>query len=189
MEKGYAGQGTQLGTVFIGVILAIIGLMSVISDWSNAQMPPPTPEAIVEAQPPAAMPVAENTRTAAAAITVPPPGEKAQDALKNLVQAWRAAWASRDTDAYLAFYAADFQGAADTPEEWRANRKRIIGQAKSIDIQIGDTKIDVKGDDLATLTFPLDYVSNRFEDHGIKVLELRHRDGKWLIEGETFIAD
>lgn len=188
MEKGYAGQGTQLGTAFIGVILAIIGLMSVISDWSNAQMPPPTPEAIVEAQPPAAIPVAE-TRTAAAAITVPSPGVKAQDELKSLLQGWRAAWANRDTDAYLAFYAADFQGAADTPEEWRANRKRIIGQAKSIDIQLGDTKIDLKGDDLATLTFPLDYVSNRFEDHGIKVLEVRRSAGKWLIEGETFIAD
>lgn len=189
MEKGYAGQGTQLGTAFIGVILAIIGLMSVISDWSNAQLPPPTPEAIVQAQPPAAMPVAESTRTAAAAITVPSPADKAQGELKDLVQAWRAAWTSRDTDAYLTFYAADFQGNADTPEQWRAIRKRIIGQAKSIDIQIGDTKIDLKGDDQATLTFPLDYVSNRFEDHGIKVLEMRRSDGKWLIEGETFIAD
>lgn len=181
MERGNVGQGTRLGIMFLAAILAGIGLMSVSSDWANARMPPP-PAAMIVAETPASTPAAAMPGPIAAAA------DKTEDELKKLLQGWRHAWASRDATSYLSFYAGNFQGNADSPEQWRAGRKRIIGQAKFIDIQVGQADINLETDGTARITFPLDYASDRFEDHGTKVLQLRRNDGQWLIEGEAFTA-
>lgn len=219
MEKESVGQGTRLAVAVTAIVLSAIGVTSVISDASVARTPPSTPDAIAQAQPPAAGPAADASAAppaappvadasaappAAASAAAPaaeasaapagsPPGPLASAVapaeLKSFLQSWSNAWASRDTAVYLAFYAPDFKSNADTPEHWRASRKRIMGQAKFIEIKVGQLDIALQGDDLATLTFPFDYASDRLKDHGTKTLQVRRTNGQWLIESETFAAN
>jgi len=179
MGKENVGQGLGLTVILIGVVLSGIGMASIFSDLSAA---PSTPDAIVQALPSAAGPAPASGDQAT------PSAAKAEDELKRLLQAWREAWASQNTAAYLAFYTPDYQGTADTPEQWQANRKRIIGKAQFITIKTGQPEISLDND-LATLTFSLDYASDRLQDHGTKTLQLRRSNGHWLIEQEEFIAD
>jgi len=44
-------------------------------------------------------------------------------------------------------------------------------------------------DDRATLTFPMNYRSKRFEDEGVKQLQLVRDQGQWRIAREQFTAD
>lgn len=187
MGKENAGLGLGLTVILIGLFLSGIGLANIFSGQS---VTPPTPDKLVETLPSAAGSLAKNPdRPAANGEALTTSGEQARNQLKKLMQDWRTAWANKNTDAYLAFYAADFQGNANTPEQWRANRQRILGQAKFIDLRIGPAKIDLESADLATLSFPLDYASDRFADHGTKTLQLRRDNGRWLIENETFTSN
>ncbi|MGE5470942.1 MAG: YybH family protein [Bacteroidota bacterium] len=183
MGKENVGQGLGLTVISIGVVLSAIGLGSIVSDLSAAV--PPTPDAIIQTQPPAAVPItaANGNPTASQAASL---SDKTEGELKNLVQNWRKAWASQNIASYLAFYAPDYQGNADSPEQWRNNRKRILGQARFVDIRIGQPYITVEGDNVARMIFPLDYASDRLQDHGTKLLELRREKGQWLIEHEEF---
>lgn len=214
MEKASVGQGTRVAVVFTGIVLVGIGVTSVISDSSVAKHAS-MPDSIVMTQPPAAGPAAPvqepspppaadaaaatapaaPTAAASAPAAAPAPaaaasaGDKAQGDVKEMVQAWRSAWARRDADAYIGYYVAGYQGGADSADHWQAGRKRIIGQAKYIDIQLGEPKIELKGDSQATVSVPFTYVSDRLKDHGTKVLEVRRDGGKWLIEREAFTAN
>jgi len=137
---------------------------------------------------------AAGQKTANAALVVAPASiatnaEKARGELQQLVQNWRQAWASQDTTSYLAFYAPDFQGKADSPEQWRASRQRIIGQARFIEIKLGQPEIKLENDGRATLSFALDYTSDRLQDHGTKTLQLRRNNGRWVIAEEAFTAN
>lgn len=190
MSKENVGQGIGLAAIFLGVGLSIIGLVSVIGDLAN---PPPavpeTPEAMLRAQPPAAIPLAPIASPAAAAAPVISPQEKAEGELRNLLLGWRDAWSKQDSAAYLTYYLPDYQGNSASPEQWQASRKRVLEQAKFIDIELGEPVIQFEADDRATLSFAMKYLSNRLEDSGTKQLRVRYQAGQWLIEQESFVAN
>lgn len=189
MNKENVGQGLGLVVIFVGLLLSGIGLASIYSDLTNAQALAATPDAILQDQAPAAGQKVANAAMPGAPETAAGSQEKVRGELQHLLQGWRQAWASQDIASYLAFYAPDFQGNSDSPEQWRANRKRIIGQAKFITIELGQPEIEQDDQDQATLTFTLDYASDRLEDHGIKALEVHRNNGRWLIVDEAFSAD
>lgn len=114
--------------------------------------------------------------------------EMPQAALRNVLGAWREAWAERNVEAYLAFYAPGFKGNETTPEKWQANRRRVIGLAKKIELGIGEPQIMLNDTEHATLTFAQKYHASNKRDAGTKTLHLRKIDGRWLIEQESFVA-
>lgn len=183
MANDKTGQGIKLAAISIGVGMFALSLSSIFSDFSGAQPLPAPPDAMLQALPPAAGTPAPSGEQLAT------PDEKAEGELRNLVQAWSKAWSEQDTATYLAFYAPGYAGNSNSPEEWRAARKRIIGQARFIDLKIGETAIELDSNDRATLSFALDYTSDRLEDHGTKTLQVRRNNGRWLIENETFAAN
>lgn len=189
MNKENVGQGLGLAVIFIGLLLSGIGLVGIYSDLTDARALAASPDSILQAQAPAAGQKTANAAMPGAPETAARSQEKVRGELQHLLQAWRQAWASQDTTSYLAFYAPDFQGNTDSPEQWRANRKRILGQARFITIELGQPEIELDGQDQATLNFTLDYASDRLEDHGTKTLELRRNNGRWLIADEAFSAD
>lgn len=189
MNKENVGQGLGIAVIVVGLILSGIGLVSIFSELADARTAAATPDALLMAEAPAA-----GQKTADAALVVAPnsvasSAEKARGELQQLLQHWRQAWASQDTNSYLAYYAPDFQGKADSPEQWRANRKRIISQAQFIKITLGQPDIKLENDGLATLSFTLDYASDHLQDHGTKTLQLRRNNGRWVIADEMFTAN
>lgn len=183
------GQGLGLTVITIGIVVSAIGLGSILSESSAAPSLPASPDRLIETQAPAAGPRPLPATPAVTNSSGPDSGEKAQGELKNLLEAWRKAWSSQDSAAYLAFYRPDFQGHSDTPEAWRASRKRVLEQAEFIEVTLAQVVVKLEGADQATLSFVQDYASDRREDHGNKRLQLRRSNGKWLIENEEFEAD
>lgn len=192
MAKDTSGTSIGLAAGFAAAGLIAIGFVSALSELFDPT--PPAPELVVA---PAAGPVAAAPAApvAAAATPAPEPGPAAatpaatpaQDEIQVAIQHWRDAWAKRDVATYLTFYAPDFKGNAPTPQKWQADRKRIIGQTKSIDIQIGFPEIRIDGEQ-ATASFEFQYQSDRLQDKGTKLLQLQHIDGHWLIAQESFKA-
>ena len=99
------------------------------------------------------------------------------------VDAWAAAWARQDVDAYLGAYADAFQvpGGA-TREAWEAQRRERVLGPKSISVSLDDPRVDLVGDQRARVTFLQRYRSDRFKGSSRKTLVLGlSSDGRWRI--------
>jgi ketosteroid isomerase-like protein len=130
-----------------------------------APTPPPAP---VPAPVPAAVPAAASPQ---------------QLEVAAVVNAWAAAWASKDVDAYLASYAPDFTTGGQTHEQWAAERRaRIVGKS-AISVKIEGLETTVNGDH-ATAHFHQDYKAGPLVANSRKTLTLDKVDGKWLIRQE-----
>jgi len=127
--------------------------------------------------------------TAPAAATKPaaakPDAEdKNSDVLKT-VDAWAAAWESKNVKKYLAFYANDFQVPGHASRaKWEAERQERISKPKSI--QVGISKATVKFSDAthATVKFHQSYHAGHLKISGNKTLLMVKSGGKWLIQEE-----
>lgn len=189
MNQGVTATSVKIAGVLTVSALCAIALFSVYGDITNTA-PPSTPESLVENQPPAAIPLAPAdvsppvVEASAPAVADTKPTTDLE--LNTLIVNWREAWASGNVDHYLSFYADGFQGNASSHEQWEANRRRIIGQAGKIEIQIGETDIRFEDENNALLTFPMTYQSSRMNDRGIKQLIVTRTDGRWLITEELF---
>lgn len=103
----------------------------------------------------------------------------------SLVYDWAGAWASRDLDRYLAFYSPDFSAADGTSRDaWEKARRRVIGHARNIHIELDDIDIQIEGD-RATATFTQRYRATGYRDTDRKVLRFRRQGGRWLIVAES----
>lgn len=123
---------------------------------------------------------------AAAAAPSPAAAAPVDHSLQDFINGWRDAWVARDVAAYFKHYSPAFKGQATSAEEWRSARQRVIGRAGQIELQLGALEIRREGDDRAWLTFEQRYKTQSYSDSGIKQLQLRRVDGKWLIEQEVF---
>ncbi|MEQ1592279.1 MAG: tetratricopeptide repeat protein [Thiobacillaceae bacterium] len=143
---------------------------------------PPKPSVTAVAQIPSA-------ETKPAKINKPAASEKpAADpsSAEGSVASWARAWASRDVDAYLAFYASDF----NTPDgmargDWEALRRERITKPTRIAVSISNIKTDQSDPDKATVNFKQVYQSDRLKSISSKTLELALHDGKWQIVRES----
>jgi tetratricopeptide (TPR) repeat protein len=130
---------------------------------------------------------------APAATPAPPPATAAAPAVAagsepvvRMLNAWAAAWASRDVDAYLSHYAADFRpdGGLTLPE-WQAQRRARIGKATSIDVEVLNPEVTKLDGARVSVTFTQDYRSETIADKVVKVVELVQVGGVWKISRET----
>src|SRR5690242_3554747 len=88
----------------------------------------PKPEApkVAAAEPP--KPAEEKPKPAAA-----PPANESAEVLKA-VNGWAQAWSKKDVDAYLAYYAKDFNPGKESRASWKKERRARIQAPKSISV-------------------------------------------------------
>jgi len=170
----------------LALSLGATGCGHTMSAIFDAPEPPPMTEET--SAPPATAPaqsttvaVAEAPAAPSASVTPPP-----DHSLPLFLSGWRDAWAGRDVAAYLQHYHPDFKGQMSSPAQWRAARQRVIGRAGQIELELGQPEIRREGEDRAWLTFDQRYRSSALSDDGLKQLQLRKIDGRWLIEQEVF---
>lgn len=102
------------------------------------------------------------------------------------LKGWAQAWMTRDIERYLGFYSPTFQPAQGRSlAKWQADRRRIIGSAKVVKLDLSGIKVTMKDPDNAITTFVQAYQSPVFRDVVTKGLEWRKIDGKWRIEREV----
>jgi len=126
------------------------------------------------------------TTTTAAAIAASPPLASAanEDGVKKAIGAWANAWSAKDVNAYLGFYATNFE----TPDgltrgAWEAQRKERIERAKTIKIELTFRSAKVKGNE-ATVVFRQAYRSDTVNSNNTKTLKMVRAGDKWLIQSE-----
>lgn len=106
-----------------------------------------------------------------------------REALLGRIEAWRSAWARKDTGAYLEFYGEDFSTAgvgraAFAEHKWRVNAGKQYVKVRLADISL----FRYPGENMILAEFTLDYDSDNFKFVARKE-QLWRQDGKgqWKI--------
>jgi hypothetical protein len=113
----------------------------------------------------------------------------AEKELLGTLETWRAAWAARDINAYLANYAENFRPVQGERAAWAADRRRIIAAAGTINLQLESPQVRFSSDKQAVIVFRQRYRTATVSDVGTKKLTLQRNGDRWLIQQETFAAE
>ena len=153
---------------------------------ARAPEPPARPAA---PQKPAPTVMAQAPAKAASPEAKAPPEARAaapatEEVLKS-VRAWAQSWSSKNVNAYLGFYARDFKTPNGQPRaSWESSRRQRILAPKQIDVSVEAPKVNMTGDNTATVVFRQNYRSDSLKASSMKTLSLVKVDGKWLIRQE-----
>lgn len=109
---------------------------------------------------------------------------ESEDVLKT-VQEWAAAWSSKNSKKYLAFYAKEFK----TPDgeargAWEKHRQERIAAPKSIHVEVKDAKVKIVDANHASINFRQFYRASHLHTSSSKTLALVKSNDKWLIVEE-----
>ena len=135
--------------------------------------------AAVEARPAPEKPAEKPAEKAAVA-------KPSDNEILDTVNAWAKAWASKNVDAYLAFYGKDFKTpGGEARAQWEAARRQRISAPKSITVTVSVPKVSLAADGQASVTFRQSYSSDVVKTAATtKTLVLARSDGRWLIQQE-----
>jgi len=150
---------------------------------------PATPETKPAAPAVATKPAAEAKPAAVeqkpAAAEEKPAARPANADILKAINGWAAAWAKKDVDGYLAYYARDFKTPnGESRKEWAEGRRVRIIAPKSISVGVEAPKVKMTGDTQASVTFRQSYRSDQRTINSTKTLVLVRVDGRWLIQQE-----
>ena len=171
------------------------GSAPIVVAQKPAEAPKPAPEkakpaekAAVAEKPAAEKPAAEKSTTAQKPAEKPAAAKPAADASAEVLAAvngWAQAWAKRDADGYLSYYAADFKvPGKESRADWEKSRRTRIGAAKTIKVGIGSPKVTMSDSNGASVAFLQNYQSDTFKSSGRKTLVMAKSDGRWKIREE-----
>lgn len=109
--------------------------------------------------------------------------EAERSALVGALERWRADWESRDTERYLAHYAAEFRAGRQDRAAWAAH-KRGVNAAKTW-IRISLEQVSMlrypREADFVAVTFEQDYRSSNLSNTMRKLQYWKKVDGRWRI--------
>ena len=154
------------------------------------------PLSLAEAQEPVTAPASESPKVVEAVQQVAEvqPQQKAADTpvtadakteITAMVDAWAEAWRTKNLDAYLQHYSAQFVPDSGTRKTWLAQRKqRIADQAGAISLKLEGVKIEADAN-RARVEFLQHYSNGKLNDHMNKVLSLSKEQNHWLIVKES----
>jgi adhesin transport system outer membrane protein len=148
-----------------------------------APAPTPAPASAPDARMQVPVPVPVPTAPASS------PDDANYSEVRQALQSWRAAWARRDVDAYLQFYAPTFVPPAGSDREsWRERRKTALSRAADITVEIADLTVTLDDATHATMVFRQTYRSANYRDIVTKTLQWTKLGDRWLIVRESSAA-
>ncbi len=155
---------------------------------------PPAASAAVAAKASAAAPAPAGHGSSAVARQAGAPGSAAAsaapaaaaspDAVAAAVRAWAAAWSSKNLPGYFGAYLPAYAPPGMSHAAWLAERRSRIGDKASIDVSLAQLRTRVDGNS-ATASFVEHFRAGALRFVGLKTLQLRLLDGRWLIASES----
>jgi len=104
------------------------------------------------------------------------------DAVLAAVNGWARAWSNKNPDAYLSYYAPDFQvPGGEARATWEATRRDRIIKPKSIQVSVGSPKVSFDADGHAVVKFRQGYKPDTLNTSGAKTLTLVKNNDRWQI--------
>ncbi len=114
--------------------------------------------------------------------------EVVRDSLLRRIEDWRKAWSSKNTDAYLAYYAQDFSVDGMNLADFSAHKRRVNASKKFIDVRLSDISLfryPGTEDGLLLAEFTMDYGSDNYKTTSNKQqFWRRDAQGNWKIVRE-----
>lgn len=87
-----------------------------------------------------------------------------RDDFLGRIEAWRKAWVSKDTNAYLDYYGEDFSTAGMNKAKFAEHKRRVNEGKKSIGVKISDLSLfRYPGEPMFLAEFTIDYKSDNFQ--------------------------
>ena len=106
--------------------------------------------------------------------------------IQQALQAWANAWQSKNTGAYLAFYAPMFKSAqAESRDTWAKLRRETLAKPGVIDLKLENVKLLLLDKDRASTEFLQRYQTRTYQEAVTKTLQWQRIDGRWMITQET----
>jgi tetratricopeptide (TPR) repeat protein len=140
---------------------------------------------VAETAPSVAAPATSADKPEAATKAAPPRGKADADAILATVQDWAKAWSGKNADAYLAFYAPNFQvPGGETRAAWEAMRRDRITKPKSIEVTVLGPRVSFDSTGRAVVKFRQGYRSDTINSSGAKTLTLVRNNDRWQIVQE-----
>jgi tetratricopeptide (TPR) repeat protein len=134
---------------------------------------------------PAAAP-APAPKAAQARISDKVPTAEAQAAVLAQLSKWQAAWAGKEVDTYLGFYAKSFVPAKLNRAAWQADRRVKLNKPGPIQVNIVEPSFELEGGVLR-VTFNQEYTSSNFRDKTRKRIDWVQDGGEWRIQSEVVL--
>jgi cytoskeletal protein RodZ len=151
---------------------------------STSAAPAEAAKGAAETPAPAATPTAA-APAKPAPVAVAPAKATAEDAVM-VVEDWARAWSAKDADAYLAFYAPDFNvPGGEKRETWEKTRRQRVAAPKTVSVAVEALKAELQGEGKASVSFRQLYKSDVLSAVTSKTLVLVLVDGRWRIQQET----
>ena len=113
-----------------------------------------------------------------------PSSPAALQTVTDRLRGWASAWAAKDIDRYMSFYAKGFAPARSTSAKWITERRRLLSKSGPIGVQLDQVKTETRGDAVVT-SFTQNYTSQNFKDSSFKALTWKQTDGQWVIVNES----
>jgi ketosteroid isomerase-like protein len=118
----------------------------------------------------------------------PDPFHAEKDQIASQVESWRQAWEEKRLDDYIAHYHPDFVGSGKDIVAWERHKEKLSTLYQHISVQVSDLTLKVDGDQ-ALVYFNQKYRSDSYTADGYKLLELKKKDGSWLIYREHWFSE
>lgn len=153
---------------------------------AKAETPKSEPAKLAVAEPQKPEPASEKEKTAPEKPKPPaaPDADASAEVIKA-VQGWAQAWSKKDVDAYLAYYARDFDPPGkESRADWEKARRQRIEAPKSISVSVESAKVTMRGANEAAVTFRQNYRSDKLKSSSRKTLNMVKTDNGWQIRKE-----
>jgi murein L,D-transpeptidase YafK len=101
------------------------------------------------------------------------------------INQWVNSWSSKDIEAYIASYAPEFKPSKGLSRNaWEKGRRKRLANPAFIKITLANVVVDLRGEELAKITFRQKYQSDTYSDEVNKEITVKMINDKWLITRE-----
>ncbi|MFH1058347.1 MAG: hypothetical protein V1797_06665, partial [Pseudomonadota bacterium] len=138
-----------------------------------------------EAAPVKTAPAPPAGKPAPAAAPAPDKAGLAENQVNQMLEAWLKAWRTKNLNAYISHYAADFKSGGMDRRQWREHKAYLNKVYKVIAVEARELQVKVNGN-RARVVFVQHYRSDWHQDVGRKHMELALKGGNWQIVAERW---
>ncbi len=115
----------------------------------------------------------------------PAPAPDSSGEVLKTVNAWAAAWSSKNVNKYLSFYTDDFKTpSGESRAAWKAIRQDRLTKPKFIQVGISNAAVEFSDSEHATVKFNQFYRASHLKISNNKTLQMVKSGDNWLIQEE-----
>lgn len=115
-----------------------------------------------------------------------PPDMEGYIALRRALQSWRAAWAQRNTEDYLASYVPNFlpDSGGDT-KAWKERSRALLARSANVSVEIADLSVTLTDAARPSMVFKQTYKAQGSRNVVTKTIQWVSVGDRWLIARES----